>query len=259
MTDMKKNRFDEQIIGFLKQAEAGMPVKELCRLGGFSDATFYKWRAKFGGMQARREAVARMVDQLAISERRACRHAVLSRTSYPEPPRMNAAMAELNTRIVELAHECQRFDYRRIHDLLALKRRHANHKRVWRLDKLANRSVRKCRKVRRPISGCQPLAASQYVNDTWSMVMDELANGWRIKSLTQARQEITRWRWDYNEVRPHSSLGRIPPARWRCRAIAGDQVISKNLDYLTLARLKGQVTGCQRPGQSRKRDAQVGS
>jgi putative transposase len=50
---MKQSRFtSEQIIGFLKQAEAGMPVKELCRSGGFSDATFYKWRAKYGGMEA---------------------------------------------------------------------------------------------------------------------------------------------------------------------------------------------------------------
>jgi putative transposase len=52
MTDMKKSRYsEEQIIGFLKQAEAGMPIKELCRNGGFSDATFYKWRSKFGGME----------------------------------------------------------------------------------------------------------------------------------------------------------------------------------------------------------------
>jgi putative transposase len=50
---MKNSRFtEEQIIGFLKQAEAGLGVKELCRTGGFSDATFYKWRAKFGSMQA---------------------------------------------------------------------------------------------------------------------------------------------------------------------------------------------------------------
>lgn len=48
---MKTSRYsEEQIIGFLKQAEAGMPIKELCRKGGFSDATFYKWRTKFGGM-----------------------------------------------------------------------------------------------------------------------------------------------------------------------------------------------------------------
>lgn len=47
---MKKRFTDEQIIGFLKQAAAGTPIKELCRKHGFSDASFYLWRRKFGGM-----------------------------------------------------------------------------------------------------------------------------------------------------------------------------------------------------------------
>ena len=47
---MKKRFSEEQIIGFLKEAEAGIPVKELCRRHGFSDASFYTWRSKFGGM-----------------------------------------------------------------------------------------------------------------------------------------------------------------------------------------------------------------
>jgi putative transposase len=52
MTDMRTSRFTEaQIIGYLKEAEAGIPIKELCRKGGFSDATFYKWRAKYGGLE----------------------------------------------------------------------------------------------------------------------------------------------------------------------------------------------------------------
>jgi len=50
---MKTSKYTEaQIIGFLKQAESGIPVKEVCRKEGFSDATFYKWHAKFGGMDA---------------------------------------------------------------------------------------------------------------------------------------------------------------------------------------------------------------
>jgi len=50
---VKKRFSEEQIIGFLKQAEAGVPVKELCRQHGFSDASFYNWRAKYGGMSVR--------------------------------------------------------------------------------------------------------------------------------------------------------------------------------------------------------------
>ena len=48
---MKKSRFtDSQIMAVLKQAEAGTPVLDLCREHGISNATFYTWRAKFGGM-----------------------------------------------------------------------------------------------------------------------------------------------------------------------------------------------------------------
>jgi putative transposase len=48
--DVKKRYSEEQIIGFLKEAEAGVPIKELCRRHGFSEASYYLWRSKFGGM-----------------------------------------------------------------------------------------------------------------------------------------------------------------------------------------------------------------
>ena len=47
---MKKRFSEEQIIGFLREAEAGLPVKDLCRRHGFSEASYYLWRSKFGGM-----------------------------------------------------------------------------------------------------------------------------------------------------------------------------------------------------------------
>jgi len=49
---MKPSRFtEEQIIGILKQAQAGMKIVDLCRMHGISDATFYNWRSKYGGME----------------------------------------------------------------------------------------------------------------------------------------------------------------------------------------------------------------
>ncbi len=50
---MKRKRFSEnQVIKILTEAEAGVPVTELCRTHGFSKSSFYKWKAKYGGMEA---------------------------------------------------------------------------------------------------------------------------------------------------------------------------------------------------------------
>jgi putative transposase len=50
---MKKSRYsDSQILAILKQAQSGIPVPQLCREHGMSSATFYKWRSRYGGMDA---------------------------------------------------------------------------------------------------------------------------------------------------------------------------------------------------------------
>ena len=65
---MKKSHYtDSQIISILKQAEAGTPVPELCREHGMINASFYKWRSKYGGMDA--SLMARMKELEAENNR----------------------------------------------------------------------------------------------------------------------------------------------------------------------------------------------
>ena len=65
---MKKSRHSEdQIIGILKEAEAGIAVSELCRKYGISDQTYYNWRAKYGGMSV---SDARKLKQIEEENRR---------------------------------------------------------------------------------------------------------------------------------------------------------------------------------------------
>ena len=61
---MKRSRFsEEQIIGILKQAEAGIKVADLCRQNGISDATFYKWRSKYGALELSEAKRLRSLEQ----------------------------------------------------------------------------------------------------------------------------------------------------------------------------------------------------
>jgi len=65
--DVKKRFSEEQIIGFLREAEAGMAVKDLCRKHGFSEASYYLWRSKFGGMTV---SAARRLKELEVENTR---------------------------------------------------------------------------------------------------------------------------------------------------------------------------------------------
>ena len=61
---MKKSRFtDSRILAILKQAENGVPVTELCRQHGMSSAAFYKWRSRYGGMDASMMARLKELEQ----------------------------------------------------------------------------------------------------------------------------------------------------------------------------------------------------
>jgi len=64
---MKKRFTEAQIVGFLREADAGVPVKELCRKHGFSDGSYYLWRSKFGGMSVSDAVPARALGGLPVT------------------------------------------------------------------------------------------------------------------------------------------------------------------------------------------------
>jgi putative transposase len=208
--------------------------------------------------QAKREAVLEMVVGCQRSERRACALVGISRDGYRNPVPPSALNAGLSAEITELAQARRRAGYRMIHDLLrpsyAAKGVAINAKRAHRLYREAGLAVRKRRRAKK--AGLRvPLVQASMANETWSMdfVFDSLANGRSLKCLTvtddftresvligvafgingqyvttlpQARADIALWGKDYNEVRPHSSCGKIPPASFAAQQTSPTQGMS---------------------------------
>lgn len=121
-----------------------------------------------------------------ISQRRACRLVGLSRSVLCYHSVKQQDDEALKQRLVELANERRRFGYRRLHALLRREGYNVNHKRVFRLYQEARLAVRQ-RKRRKGIAvEREPLELPAMANQVWSMdfVMDSLANGRRLKTLT---------------------------------------------------------------------------
>jgi hypothetical protein len=184
--DVKKRYTEEQIIGFLREADAGMPVKDLCRKRGFSEASYYLWRSKFGGMDvsdAKRLKVLEAEDAKlkkcwprrcwrTRSRAKRCEKVVsaparreLVRWMTPQGLSERRALkfigmsagsfryrpapdrnAELRERIVQLAHRHRRYSAGMIYLKLRQAGHCVNHKRVDRLYGLEGLQIKRRRR-----------------------------------------------------------------------------------------------------------------
>jgi putative transposase len=129
---MKKSRFtEEQIVAILKESEEGVPNKEICRKHGISDATFYHWRSKYGGMNV--SDVKRLKSlQDENAQRRACGLVEIPRATRRHKSQRRDD-SELRTKIIDFATVRRRFGYRRITWLLQRTGQSVGRTRVYRI------------------------------------------------------------------------------------------------------------------------------
>ena len=169
---------DAQIMGLLKQTEGGVRVSELCWEHGMSSASFYKWRAKFGGMNA--------LAKLEVSIALACRTFQISETCYRHCPVLSDENEEIADWRERLTDNKRNWGF----GLCFLYLRNVqgygwNHKRAYQIYCELELNMRIKPKTQLKRDKPDPLAVPEKANDTWSMgfMADLLVDGRSIRTL----------------------------------------------------------------------------
>ncbi len=207
---MKKTRFSEtQIVSILKQQEGSRSVKEICREQGISEATFYNWKSKYGGMEvsdvkrmkeleAENSRLKRMYAELSldhsvlkdvISKKGwALRQETVSRGNcnrvssscrescklikLPRSPYYYRSVKDdraLIESLQQLAFQHPSYGFRKLYAYLSRQGKTWNHKKVYRVYKLLQLNKRRKGKRRIPARIKHPLVKQEHINQSWSM------------------------------------------------------------------------------------------
>jgi len=163
---MKRSKFtDEQILSIVKEGEAGRKVADLCRTHGITEQTYYRWKAKYGGMELSEMQRLKQIED--------------------ENRRLKQIVAEQTLDIQAHAAVRARFGYRRLHVLLEREGVVVNHKRVHRIYQEAALQVRRRRRKRLTRAERMPLPTASQRLARWSMdfTTDTLADGRNFRTL----------------------------------------------------------------------------
>ncbi|QOV69886.1 IS3 family transposase [Citrobacter sp. BDA59-3] len=214
---MRKARFTEhQIIALLKSVEAGRTVKDVCREAGISEASYYNWKAKYGGMEAsdikkmkdiedENRRLKQMFADVSLENRalkdvigkKALKPAIkrelvsylttqfaMSRTVFlyqPDTRRDEPVIVALTV----AAERYPRYGFNKLFQILRRQGNSWNHKRVHRIYCLLKLNFRRKGKQRLPVRNPSPLATSEALNQSWStdFMHDALVCGRRFRTF----------------------------------------------------------------------------
>ncbi|MGB3877138.1 MAG: IS3 family transposase [Shinella zoogloeoides] len=265
---MKRSRFtEEQILGMLKEQEAGAKTADVCRKHGISDATFYKYKAKYGGMDVSDARKLRALEDenaklKTVRKRGGRKRALGTRCPLALPSRTNEHWSldfvsdaftdgrrfRVLTVVDDFTREClclvadtSLSGGRLSRELDSLIARRGKPKAIVSDNgtEMTSMAVLKwCQGTRVEWHYIAPGKPMQngFIESFNGSFRDECLNETLFSSLAHARATITAWKEDYNGNRPHSSLGNITPSEFAMKMDMEKQAARGQIENPRLSR-----------------------